>query len=158
MADEKGMDWLEVCAQCAFCSLRLDINGTCHHPLNDKYSCLGYRQDNKKIMGIFKPKERRCGKGAIFFQPSTPESIQALKEKEEAILAERKKEIEKEEESYGRIENVLDRHIREVLYERGYDICSCNHITFNYRNQEGRGAVIRALLDRFDIKEKRPKE
>lgn len=66
------------------------------------------------------------------------------------------KKVEEEKEFNGRIENMLDRRIRKALiYDGGYTICSCNSITFNYRNDEGMRIIVDTLLKQFDIKEKK---
>lgn len=75
--DEKS-DWLLICGKCGFYSDE-EIDGRCHYPDNKKYSCLGFRMDGKKTLGIFKSKERRCGEKAIYFKSRTVESIESIK-------------------------------------------------------------------------------
>lgn len=150
----KELRGLELCKECRFCPDK-DVPENCYHPYNSKYSCFGFRQDGGRIWGIFKSRERRCGRQAIYFEPQTLESIKAMqKEKEERaknILA----AIDEDRKFNARIENVLRDTISHSLKEKGYDICLCHSLTFDYRNEQGEMAMVRALLKKFDIKIKK---
>ncbi|MCR4322644.1 MAG: hypothetical protein NUV61_00975 [Candidatus Azambacteria bacterium] len=155
METNEKFDWLPVCGKCAF-YFDGQVGGTCRHPLNDRWNCMGFRCDKGKILGIFNPKEKRCGREAIYFEPQTPETIAAIEAKERALFWKEREEQEKRKEIFNRIENVIDRCVDRVLEKKGYDICSCNSITFNRKNEEGREAIARALLRDFNITKKVP--
>ena len=66
-------------------------------------------------------------------------------------------EEEKRKEVASRIENVLTRRIENALRDAGYDICLCNHVTFDYRNNEGTRVIVNALLEDFHVTKKEQK-
>ena len=151
-------NWIDICSECGFYS-NVAHNGRCHHPKNDKWTCLGFREDSpitrplRKLFGKVILQDK-CGVNAIYFEKATPESIVAIKITDFKILSERHEEIKKAKEFANRIETRLDNCIWKVLSESGLDICFCNHITFNYENTHGRNAIVNALLKEFDIKAK----
>lgn len=143
----------EGCEKCAFSS-NSQRGGSCYHPENEKYTCVGFRRDPEKRFFFFKAKEKRCGSAAIYFMPKTEESVAAIQKKERDAEVARFLEDKKRREIASRIENVLARSIVITLQQRGYDICQCNRITFNYRNEEGVSAIVDALLMEFDVAKK----
>ncbi|KKP98970.1 MAG: hypothetical protein US71_C0001G0138 [Parcubacteria group bacterium GW2011_GWD2_38_12] len=149
-------NWLLVCGECAFYSDN-QIGGGCYHPENNKHSCCGFRMDDgmlDALFGVFWPKKERCGRKALYFQPKTKESVEAVKEKDDALFTKRAKEFKDQQEFYGRIENALELHIRQALCGVDYNICECQNITFRYRNKEGIKIIVDALLKQYDIKKK----
>lgn len=138
------------CEECAFSS-NSQHGGSCYHPENEKYTCVGFRRDPEKRFFFFRAREKRCGTKAIYFKPKTEESVAVIRKRERDAEVARIMEDEKKREIASRIENVLARHIEKALRDRGYDICLCNHITFDYRNDEGVRVIVDALLKDFDI-------
>lgn len=145
------------CEKCAFSS-DSQSGGACYHPENEKYTCVGFRMDPEKKFLFFRSKEKRCGSAAIYFMPKTEESVAAIQKRERDAEVARFLEDKKRREIASRIENVLARHIEKALRDRGYDICLCNHITFDYRNDEGVRVIVEALLRDFNIAEKQKKD
>ena len=149
-------DMPKKCEECAFSSAS-QPGGSCYHPENEKYTCVGFRRDPEKRFLFFRVKEKRCGDPAVYFKSKTPETVAAIKKMERdnevALLLEEKKR----REVASRIENVLARRMENALRDAGYDICLCNHITFDYRNDEGVRAIVNALLVEFDITKKEKK-
>lgn len=146
-------DMPEKCKECAFSS-ESQPGGSCYYPENEKYTCAGFRMDPAKIFLFFRSKEKRCGEAAVYFEPKTEESVAAVWKKERDDEVARILEYKKTREIASRIENVLDRHIREALRDRRYHICICSGITFNYRDDDGVRVIVEALLKNFDIAKK----
>lgn len=140
----------EGCEKCAFSS-NSQSGGSCYHPENEKYTCVGFRMDPEKKFFFFRSKEKRCGTMAVYFKPKTEESVAAIRKRERDDEVARTLEGKKKREIASRIENVLARHIEKALRDRGYDICLCKHITFDYRNDEGVRVIVDALLKDFNI-------
>lgn len=164
MADKnKGFDWYEKCKDCRFCwsrerELAQRSGGECKHPNNKRYSCVGFRRDVSWSKRVLFKEDVRCGRDAIFFEPRTLETDEAerleklaLKEK---LIEVFEKEIEPVLADRLNMKNVLDRHIYEALKRMEYDICSCNALTYDYRNEQGRRVIVEAILSSFDVKMK----
>ena len=147
-------DWFNKCGECAFYS-PAEIHGRCYHPKNDRWSCVGFREEGV-LKGFFRKRisEEKCGPNAVYFKKQTLETFKEIKEKDKAAARARNEERKKVEEHNNRIETRLNNHIWKVLDNWGYDICLCNHITFNYKNEEGRKVIVDELLKEFDIRVK----
>lgn len=146
----KMSDMPEKCTECAFSS-NSQPGGSCYHSENEKYTCVGFRRDPEKRFFFFRSKEKRCGTKAVYFKSKTEESVAAIRKRERDVEVARVMEDEKKQEIASRIENVLAGHIEKTLRDWGYDICLCNHITFDYRNDEGVRVIVEALLKDFTI-------
>lgn len=70
----------EVLVKCMRCKHYLDIerDGTCDHPKNEKYTCVGFRKDPSPPFFLLKLfMEKRCGSKAIYFEPCEGEVVMA---------------------------------------------------------------------------------
>jgi hypothetical protein len=149
-------DMPKKCEECAFSSAS-QPGGSCYHPENEKYTCVGFRRDPEKRFLFFRTKEKRCGRVAVYFKPKTRETVMAIKKMERDKEVARFLEEEKRKEVASRIENVLTRRIENALRDAGYDICRCNHVTFDYRNNEGTRVIVNVLLEDFHVTKKEQK-
>jgi len=141
-------NWLDKCSECAFYSNR-DPNGKCYHSENrysegncPRWTCLGFRQDAKRRFWVLMPTEKRCGRDARYFQQKTDEALILVRKMGRDTEVRRIIEAEKRKEIASRIENVLARKIERALQQEDLDICFCNEITFDYRNEEGIRAIV----------------